>query len=93
MIIMLKIFLAAAGLLAATASMVSAAPANVGQVPDGLSNGVVQVHGSHRSCQRGPAGWHRHNRYGERRLCREWRGGGRRPDYCIKVGPLWLCDY
>ena len=92
MIITLKI-LAAAGLLAATASMVSAAPANVGQVPDGLSNGVVQVHGSHRSCQRGPAGWHRHNRYGERRLCREWHGGGRRPDYCIKVGPLWLCDY
>ena len=28
-----------------------------------------------------------------RRLCREWRGEGRRPDSCVRVGPLWYCDY
>ena len=32
--------LAAAGLLAAAASMANAAPGNIGQVPDGASNGV-----------------------------------------------------
>jgi hypothetical protein len=63
--------MAAAALLAATASMASAAPANMSQVPAGMSGDVVQVHGDHRSCQRGPGGWHRHNRYGERRPCRD----------------------
>ena len=57
------------------------------------SIGVTQVHGNHRSCERGPGGWHRHNRYGERRPCREWRGQGRRPDACVKFGPVWYCDY
>ena len=85
--------LAAAGLLAAAASMATAAPGNIGQVPDGASNGVTQVHGGHRSCERGPGGWHRHNRFGERRPCREWRGQGRRPDSCVKFGPVWYCDY
>lgn len=85
--------MAAAALLAATASVAGAAPTNVGHMPVGLSSDVVQVHGDHRSCQRGPGGWHRHNRYGERRHCREWRGEGRRPDYCVRVGPLWYCDY
>lgn len=85
--------LAVAGLAAAGASMTSAAPVKVAQVPEGLSGGLVQVHGEHRSCQRGPGGWHRHNRYGERRHCREWRGEGRRPDYCVRVGPIWYCDY
>jgi hypothetical protein len=70
-----------------------AAPSNVGQVPEGLSNGVVQVHGNHRSCERGPGGWHRHNQFGERRPCREWHGRGRRPDACVKFGPVWYCDY
>lgn len=85
--------LAAAALLAATASMASAAPANVGQVPDGLSNGLFQIHNGHRSCERGRGGWHRHNRMGERRDCREWRGQGRRPDSCVRFGPAWICDY
>lgn len=85
--------LAAAAFFAAAASTASAAPVNVGQVPDGLSSGLILVHGRHRSCERGPGGWHRHNRYGERRPCREWRGEGRRPDYCVRVGPLWYCDY
>jgi hypothetical protein len=84
---------AAVGLLAATATIASAAPAGVGQIADGVSNGVVQVHGNHRSCQRDRGGWHRHNEWGERRRCRAWRGQGRRPDACVKFGPIWYCDY
>ena len=83
----------AAVLLAATASIAGAAPATLGLTPEGLSNNVIQVHGYHRSCQRGPRGWHRHNRFGEWRPCREWRGEGRRPDACVRVGPIWMCDY
>src|SRR4029453_3116333 len=85
--------LGAAAILAALTSIASAAPATMGYVPDGLSNGVIQVHGSHRSCERGPGGWHRHNRFGEYRPCREWDGRGRRPDACVRVGPIWFCDY
>ena len=85
--------LAAASLLAAAASYAYAAPANVAGAGQDVDNGVVQVHGNHRSCERGPGGWHRHNRLGERRPCREWRGQGRRPDSCVKCGPAWFCDY
>ena len=85
--------LAGASLLAATASITNAAPLNVGQELGAVSNDLVQVHGGHRSCERGPGGWHRHNRYGERRYCREWRGQGRRPDYCVRVGGVYFCDY
>ena len=46
--------LALAGLFAAAASVAGAAPSNVGQLPDGVGNGVTQVHGNHRSCERGP---------------------------------------
>jgi hypothetical protein len=46
-----------------------------------------------RTCRRGPGGWYRINRFGERRPCRNWDGRGRRPDACVKVGPVWLCDY
>ena len=86
--------LGAAAIFAAIASIAGAAPATMGHVPDGLSNGLIQVHGNHRSCERGPNGrWHRHNRFGERRECREWNGRGRRPDACVKAGPIWFCDY
>jgi hypothetical protein len=85
--------LAAAGLLAATTSIAGAAPFGVGHVPDGASSGLTRVHGYHRSCEWDRRGWHRHNRYGERRHCREWHGNGRRPDFCVKVGPIWICDY
>ena len=85
--------LAAAAFLVSTASIASAVPANIGQLSEGLSSDIVRVHGYHRSCERGPRGWHRHNRYGERRPCREWRGEGRRPGYCVRVGPIWYCDY
>jgi hypothetical protein len=89
---MIRIGILSAVFLGGTALMASAGPAAV-QLPDGLNNGIVQVHGAHRSCQRGPGGWHRHNRDGERRECREWRGGGRRPDSCVRAGPVWFCDY
>jgi hypothetical protein len=92
MIGMVKVF-ASAALLVSIASATGAAPANVGKLPDGPSSDVVRVHGEHRSCQLGRRGWHRHNRYGERRPCRAWRGEGRRPDYCVRVGPLWYCDH
>lgn len=85
--------LAAATLLASAATMASAAPPAMTPMPDGASGGVTKVHGDHRSCQRDRRGWHRHNRFGERRLCREWRGSGRRPDSCVRVGKIWLCDY
>jgi hypothetical protein len=84
---------AAVAFLTAAVATAGAAPSNMGQLLDGQTAGIVRVHGEHRSCQRGPGGWHRHNRFGERRPCREWRGGGRRPDYCVRVGPLWYCDY
>jgi len=92
---MLRILkMAAAGaVLTAAASVVSAAPSSTPVEPLGLSNGVIKVHGNHRSCQRDRRGWHRHNRRGERRQCREWRGSGRRPDHCVRVGPVWFCDY
>jgi hypothetical protein len=80
-------------LLATTVSVAGAAPSTILQFAHGVEGDLVRVHGLHRSCERGPGGWHRHNRYGERRHCREWRGGGRRPDYCVRVGPVYYCDY
>jgi len=80
--------LVAAGSVANAAAFTARLPANVG------NGGIVeQVHGFHRSCQRGPGGWHRHNQFGDRRPCREWRGDGRRPDFWVRVGPIWYCDY
>jgi hypothetical protein len=86
--------LAAAATLAATASLASAAPVtNIGDMVQGPASSVLKVHGFHRSCERDRYGWHRHNEWGERRRCREWRGRGPRPDFCVRVGPLWICDY
>lgn len=87
----------AAVLFAAAGSAANAAPISSGQVSDGvtsgMTSGLIQVHGFHRSCQRGRRGWHRHNRFGERRPCRRWDGRGRRPDACVRLGPIWYCDY
>src|SRR5262245_10639139 len=94
--------LAAAALLAAGASLAAAAPAATlgGMAGNGAGNaaqeadgGVLKVHGFHEHCARDRYGWHRHNQWGERRRCREWRGRGPRPDFCVRVGPLWVCDY
>ena len=92
--------LGAAALFAAAASTANAAPVSAGQISDGLtsgvSNGIVDVQGYRgrwdRNCRRGPGGWYRTNRRGERRSCRRWDGRGRRPDACVKFGPIWYCD-
>jgi hypothetical protein len=87
-------YLMVAGMFAACSVSTEAASLNIGGVGVGVTNGIVKVHGDHRYCARGRNGiWHRHNRYGERRPCREWRGEGRRPDSCVKFGPVWFCDY
>lgn len=85
---------AAACVLALSFGAAGAAPfqSTQGGVAAGESN-VIQVHGFHRECRRGPGGWHRHNKWGQRRACRPWRGGGPRPDVCVKVGPIFYCDY
>jgi hypothetical protein len=90
--------LGAAVLFAAAGSAANAAPVSTGQVSDaltlGVNSGLIQVHGDHRSCARDRRGWHRHSRrYGDRRSCRRWSGRGRRPDACVRFGPIWYCDY
>jgi hypothetical protein len=79
--------------LAATISMANAASVPVGQIPNGVGNALTLIHGDHRSCRRDRYGWHRHNRWGERRRCRRWDGRGRRPDACVRFGPFWYCDF
>jgi hypothetical protein len=83
----------AAAVLAITGSMAVAAPANISPLADGLNSSVIQVHGNHRSCERDRRGWHRHNQWGERRPCRRWDGRGPRPNACVRVGPIFYCDY
>jgi hypothetical protein len=85
---------AAAALLSTAGSVAHAAPANMGEVMEGLTDSTIQVQRRFdRSCRRGPGGWYRYNRFGERRPCREWRGRGKRPDACVKFGPIFYCDY
>ena len=84
--------LAAAAMFAVVGGGAQAAP-DIGKAATGVTDGLIKVHGEHRRCERGPNGWHRHNREGERRPCREWRGQGRRPDSCVKLGPVWYCEY
>lgn len=74
---------------AANAAPIQSSPAGATEPGAGLT----QVHGFHRDCRRGPGGWHRHNKWGQRRACRPWGGKGKRPDYCVKVGPVYYCDF
>lgn len=83
---------AAAAFFLAFSGAASSAPFGADTAPAGTS-GVTLAHGFHYGCQLGKRGWHRHNQFGERRLCRKWQGGGKRPDYCIRVGGFWYCDY
>jgi hypothetical protein len=86
--------LAVAAFLASTASLAGAAPVtNVGDIAGKPSGNLLRVHGFHEYCARDRYGWHRHNLWGERRRCRQWRGIGPRPDFCVRVGPIWICDY
>ncbi|MBN9260238.1 MAG: hypothetical protein J0I57_22055 [Hyphomicrobium sp.] len=86
----LKAF-AAAAMLASASTFAAAAPANMSHMPGGVSSDIIQVHGNHADCRRDRGGWHRHNRFGERRACRRWDGRGRRPGACVQVGPVWYC--
>lgn len=85
--------LIAASTLALGVGASSAAPVNVGAGVAPPQSPIVKVHGNHQDCRRGPRGWHRHTWEGKRRPCRVWRGEGKRPDLCIKLGPIWYCDY
>jgi hypothetical protein len=86
--------LAAAGFLAASAMAASASPSSVGQMGSGVTDGLIKVHRCHASCERGRNGWHRHvGNNCARRACRPWRGKGRRPENCVKFGPVWYCEY
>lgn len=85
--------LVGAALVVASAGFAAAAPANMSQMPGGVRSDVIPVHGFHGSCERDRYGWHRHNRFGERRSCRRWDGRGRRPNACVQVGPIYYCDY
>lgn len=64
----------------ASAATASAAPlTGLDKVP-AAENGVIQVHGRHRSCELGGRGWHRSPRFGDRITCRPGRPRG---DYWI----------
>jgi len=93
MSVVLKALAAAAMLASATSLAAAPAPSSINQLPGDARGLIVQVHGDHASCRRDRRGWHRHNRWGERRSCRRWDGRGKRPDLCVRVGPIWYCDY
>ncbi len=100
---MKKSVLVAAGLLTAglfAASAVSAAP--LGGIAPGSSavetDLVQKVHGSHRACESGPAGWHYHSRFRDRRIaCRPtspgrlwiWRSEGGRVGWWHRNEKRW----
>lgn len=69
---------AALSALAVVASIgtANAAPiSGLGKAP-AAENGLVQVHGRHRSCNLGVGGWHRSPRHGVRISCRPPRPRG-----------------
>jgi hypothetical protein len=78
----------------------NAAPVSPGSTDAKVTESVTLVHGRHRSCRRGYRGWHRHVRIRRPgpdrwvlRRCHRWHGRGRRPDNCVRVGPVRICDY
>jgi hypothetical protein len=69
---MLKIAALAAGLAMLTLAGGANALPGAGNLPGASSaEGTLlqKVHGRHRSCERGPAGWHYHSFRGERVAC------------------------
>lgn len=71
MILSRSILAGAAAALALSATAATAGPIGPIGAPSTADSEslVIQVHGGHRSCELGPAGWHRHNRFGERITC------------------------
>lgn len=90
--------LAAAGLLAASATSTFAAPMSQPAVMDG--GVLLRAQGPcHADCRRHGDRWIRFNRYCEPRPCREFRDDDDdfrrhrrdRDDSCVKIGPVWYC--
>lgn len=79
-----KSLLAAVGLIGAAMITTTASAAPLGGLAAGASAdaGIVhQIHDGnvHRSCQRGPGGWHYHSRWRGRVACRP-----------VSPGKLWI---
>lgn len=92
-ILVFACLVALASIFTASAASFSPATSAVSPMHD-LTKGVIKVHGCHRQCARGPRGWHRHvGPNCVRRICRPWKGQGRRPDYCVKIGKIMYCEY
>ena len=98
--------LAVAGLMACT-GLANAAPLTGAAVPGDIAGQslIDKIHdgNTHRDCQEGRGGWHRHDRYGERIACSPPSYGRRYDGYrpppprrcnkdwhCEKTGPLGL---
>lgn len=75
---------------ALSAGTASAAPAGgLGSaVPQAAGGELIKVHGVHRSCERGPGGWHRNPRKGVRITCRPSRPSGLYWSW-RRNGPSW----
>ena len=95
--------LAMAGMMACP-GFASAAPITAGPTQN-TDASIIKIHdgNTHRDCQEGRRGWHRHDRYGERIPCDPprygYRGDGYRPPpprrcvkdwHCEKSGPFGL---
>lgn len=89
----MKMILATAALalgaaLAAGGAMAAPAVAPGQAVPHMGAGDLIKVHGVHRSCERGPAGWHRTPRPGVRYACRPSRPSGLHWSW-RRNGPSW----
>ena len=71
-----KIVALSAFAMIAPAAAQAAPGAGLGTVPAATDSALVKVHGVHRSCERGGAGWHRSPRPGVRIVCRPARPRG-----------------
>lgn len=77
----------------------NAAPVNPGSTGTKITESLILVHGRHRSCRRDYDGWHRHKRIRRRgpdrwirRRCYPWYGRRHRRHYCVRVGPVEICE-
>ncbi len=87
-----------AGVFAATAANAAPLGGIGGATAPAADSGIVLVHGSHRACSVGPAGWHYHSRFRDRRIaCRPpspgrlfiWRSEGGRQGWWHRNERRW----
>lgn len=74
--IMTSAALFAAAILTATAASATPGLVSGAMAPQAADSTLIQVHGVHRACERGPAGWHRSLPNGNRVTCRAARPSG-----------------